>query len=167
MWVVTAAGFFNADSWFLEHTMHLGSLALKADTKAFKESLSNICCKGWSGWLMRNWLPYPSQVVVHNVAKPGMVRGHGLQPYTALFVFVFMAVTLHFSFFKGFYYYLFIFALTHSLTQCRYYKIVHGCNVSQCQPKFNPRVHPLTLWQSQLGKLSVLRDSSLLLLQKS
>ena len=111
--------------------------------------------------------PYPSQVVVHNVAKPGMVRGHGLQPYTALFVFVFMAVTLHFSFFKGFYYYLFIFALTHSLTQCRYYKIVHGCNVSQCQPKFNPRVHPLTLWQSQLGKLSVLRDSSLLLLQKS
>ena len=28
-----------------------------------------------------------------------------LQPYTALFVFVFMAATLHFSFFKGFYYY--------------------------------------------------------------
>ena len=27
-----------------------------------------------------------------------------LQPYTALFVFVFMAATLHFSFFKGFYY---------------------------------------------------------------
>ena len=26
-----------------------------------------------------------------------------LQPYTALFVFVFMAATLHFSFFKGFY----------------------------------------------------------------
>ena len=30
-----------------------------------------------------------------------------LQPYTALFVFVFMAATLHSSFFKGFYYYLF------------------------------------------------------------
>ena len=30
-----------------------------------------------------------------------------LQPYTALFVFVFMAATLHFSFFKGFYYNLF------------------------------------------------------------
>ena len=29
------------------------------------------------------------------------------QPYTALFVFVFMAATLHFSFFKGFYYNLF------------------------------------------------------------
>ena len=27
-----------------------------------------------------------------------------LQPYTALFVFVFMAATLHSSFFKGFYY---------------------------------------------------------------
>ena len=26
-----------------------------------------------------------------------------LQPYTALFVFVFMAATLHFSFFKGFF----------------------------------------------------------------
>ena len=30
-----------------------------------------------------------------------------LQPYTALFVFVFMAATLHSSFFKGFYYNLF------------------------------------------------------------
>ena len=30
-----------------------------------------------------------------------------LQPYTALFVFVFMAATLHFSFFKGFKYNLF------------------------------------------------------------
>ena len=29
-----------------------------------------------------------------------------LQPYTALFVFVFMAATLHSSFFKGFYYYI-------------------------------------------------------------
>ena len=35
-----------------------------------------------------------------------------LQPYTALFVFIFMAATLHSSFFKGFYYYTMLVAAT-------------------------------------------------------
>ena len=49
-----------------------------------------------------------------------------LQPYTALFVFVFIAATLHSSFFKGFYYYLFPSILKNYTVQCNY-NVLH-CN---------------------------------------
>ena len=49
-----------------------------------------------------------------------------LQPYTALFVFVFMAATLHSSFYKSFYYNLFPSIFKNYMVQCNY--IVLHCN---------------------------------------
>ena len=53
-----------------------------------------------------------------------------LQPYTALFVFIFMAATLQSSFLKGFYYYLFpslfkkIITLSLFLFACTYFSVL-------------------------------------------